>query len=149
MDSGQPELTEQQKQFRVKLEFMFRYMYDMGLIIPTVFADNRDIQNAMLSQMLSTLVKIFHQTRIPAGIDITNQPSPHAGAVGQAIQTAMNKLFDELEAIERIVVNSIPVGIRQLPYYKKHIDQLADEIEKIYAKPELVSGVNGHLAIVK
>jgi hypothetical protein len=128
--------TTEQKLLRTKIEFIFRLMFDLGGSVPLVMADTK-MQLFFLSQVLTACVKVFHQTREEGKIDTATKPSPHAMEIGRALQGCMNELFNELEKTEQIVT-SIPIMIRQAPIYVKHVNKVAEEIERIYSKPQLI-----------
>jgi hypothetical protein len=139
-------LTDDQKALRAKIDLIFRFMYDMGAIIPKTFQAH-EAQVFILTQMLSTLVKHFHLTRNIGKVDTATKPSPQVIEVGSLFQQNMNLLFDALENLEKIETPTIPMATRQAPLFEKAVNKTAKEIEAVYAKPEIV-GLNG-MQIVK
>ena len=130
--------TTEQKILRAKIDFLFRFMFDMGALMPKTFS-KQDVQVFVLSQMLSTLVKIFHITRYEGKVDPLTKPTPQVIEIGNVFQTNMNMLFDQLEQLERIETPTIPMAERQAPLFEKFVGKAATEIEAIYAKPEIIA----------
>lgn len=121
---------------RVKLEFMFRQLYDLRNVL-THLSFDEDFNNIMMSQVLTIGVKVIHQTRIPGQVDPDDQPNMKVIEVGRATQKAFTKVFEELEA-KRALTTAIPIMVRQAPIYRTYIEQLVVDIERIYDAPMII-----------
>ncbi len=129
-------LTADQKILRGKVDFIFRLLFDMGGIMPRIFHEH-DIQTIVLTQLMTTSVKLFHVTRAPGQVDTVEKPTPHVIEVGRIFQVNMNLLFNALEQQEAIHTPTIPMAIRQAPLFELYTNRAAEQIESVYSKPEI------------
>ena len=131
-------LTDSQKVLRGKIDFIFRLMFDLGGIMPRIFPE-MDIQTIVLTQLMTTSVKLFHVTRTPGKVDEVDKPTPHVMEVGRLFQVNMNLLFDALEQQEKIHTPTISLAVRQAPLFETYVNRTAEQIEKVYSKPEILA----------
>lgn len=119
---------------RVKLETLFRLLYDLNNAMVHMSFDE-EFNKLMMSQVLTIGVKVIHQTRTPGKVDPSDQPSAQVIDVGRATQKAFQKAFEDLE-LKRSLTTIIPIVTRQAAVFTSVVEQLANDIEKIYDFPK-------------